>query len=109
MQEAPRVSELTSWWSFGTRKQSYRQKEASWMMVTVQAGAGAASHAGPDWASIDWRQAERVVRRLQARIVQASAGGRLLAGAGAPRAIASSTHRASLGKGRCPKGLSRVR
>jgi RNA-directed DNA polymerase len=36
------------------------------MMVTVQAGAGAASHDCPDWTSIDWRQAEQVVRRLQA-------------------------------------------
>jgi RNA-directed DNA polymerase len=46
------------------------------MMVTVQAGAGAASHDCPDWASIDWRQAEQVVRRLQARIVQACQAGR---------------------------------
>jgi len=41
------------------------------MMVTAQAGAGAASHDRPDGASIDWQRAERGVRRLQARIVQA--------------------------------------
>jgi RNA-directed DNA polymerase len=46
------------------------------MMATVQAGAGAASHDRPDWASIDWHQAERVVRRLQARIVQAGQAGK---------------------------------
>ena len=46
------------------------------MMAAVQAGAGAASHDCPDWASIDWQRAERVVRRLQARIVQAAQAGK---------------------------------
>src|SRR5476651_734137 len=46
------------------------------MMVTAAAATGAVSHDGPDWASIDWQEAERVVRRLQARIVQACQAGR---------------------------------
>ena len=47
------------------------------MMVTAPAAAGAVSHDdGFDWASIDWRQAETAVRRLQARIVQACQAGR---------------------------------
>jgi len=47
------------------------------MMVTASAAAGAVSHDdGFDWASIDWRQAETAVRRLQARIVQACQAGR---------------------------------
>lgn len=46
------------------------------MMVTAQAGAGAASHDCPNWTSIDWARAERVVRRLQARIVQAAQAGK---------------------------------
>ena len=37
------------------------------MMATAVAAAGAVSHDdGFDWASIDWRQAEAIVRRLQA-------------------------------------------
>jgi RNA-directed DNA polymerase len=47
------------------------------MMVTAPAVAGAVSHDDDfDWASIDWRQAEERVRRLQARIVQACQAGR---------------------------------
>jgi RNA-directed DNA polymerase len=47
------------------------------MMVTAAAAAGAVSHDdGFDWVSIDWRQAEAIVRRLQARIVQACQAGR---------------------------------
>ena len=34
--------------------------------------AGAASHAPTDWNAIDWHQAHRNVRRLQARIVKAT-------------------------------------
>jgi RNA-directed DNA polymerase len=52
-------------------------KEASWMMAAATAVAGAVSHDdGADWLSIDWRQAEARVRRLQARIVQAGQAGR---------------------------------
>ena len=44
--------------------------------ATVDAGAGAASHDALDWHAIDWPQAHRIVRRLQARIVQATQQGR---------------------------------
>jgi RNA-directed DNA polymerase len=47
------------------------------MIATAPAAAGAASHDDDfDWLSIDWRQAEARVRRLQARIVQACQAGR---------------------------------
>ena len=47
------------------------------MMATATAAAGAVSHDdGFDWTSINWRQAEARVRRLQARIVQAGKAGR---------------------------------
>jgi hypothetical protein len=47
------------------------------MMVTATAAAGAVSHDDDfDWLSIDWRQAEATVRRLQARIVQACKAGK---------------------------------
>ena len=42
----------------------------------VATAVGAASHDADDWHSIDWYQAHRVVRRLQARIVQATQEGR---------------------------------
>jgi RNA-directed DNA polymerase len=35
-------------------------------------GSGAASHRTEDWNQINWKQAERTVRRLQARIVKAT-------------------------------------
>jgi RNA-directed DNA polymerase len=38
--------------------------------------AGAASHATVDWHAIDWQRVHRNVRRLQARIVQATQEGR---------------------------------
>ena len=37
---------------------------------------GAASQEDTDWHQIDWDQAYRLVRRLQARIVQATQAGR---------------------------------
>jgi RNA-directed DNA polymerase len=47
------------------------------MMAVASAAAGAVSHDEAfDWTSIDWRQAEQRVRRLQARIVQACQAGR---------------------------------
>ncbi|MGH3848326.1 MAG: group II intron reverse transcriptase/maturase [Pseudonocardiaceae bacterium] len=42
----------------------------------VRHGSGAASRRTEDWNQIDWRQAERTVRRLQARIVKATHEGR---------------------------------
>lgn len=48
--------------------------------MTVQpkhgACAGAASREPVDWQAIDWRHVNRNVRRLQARIVQATQDGR---------------------------------
>ena len=38
--------------------------------------AGAAPHAEEEWHSIDWNAAQKNVRRLQARIVQATKEGR---------------------------------
>lgn len=37
---------------------------------------GAAPHEPLDWSQINWSQAQRIVRRLQARIVQATQEGR---------------------------------
>jgi RNA-directed DNA polymerase len=42
----------------------------------MESSAGAASHESESWHSIGWYQAQRVVRRLQARIVQATQQGR---------------------------------
>jgi RNA-directed DNA polymerase len=42
----------------------------------AESSAGAASHEQETWHSIGWYQAHRVVRRLQARIVQATQEGR---------------------------------
>jgi RNA-directed DNA polymerase len=44
--------------------------------MTAALTAGAASREPIDWYAINWRQAERNVRRLQARIVQATRAGR---------------------------------
>ena len=44
----------------------------------AQAGphvAGAASHETASWQTINWSKAHRIVRRLQARIVQATQAG----------------------------------
>jgi N-terminal domain of reverse transcriptase len=44
--------------------------------ATVAAGAGAVSRDAQQWHAIDWPKAHRIVRRLQARIVQATQQGR---------------------------------
>ncbi len=44
--------------------------------MTAALPAGAASHREVDWHSIDWQQVNQNVRRLQARIVQATKAGR---------------------------------
>ena len=44
--------------------------------MTRETAAGAASHDAEDWHTIDWAKAHRIVRRLQARIVQATQEGR---------------------------------
>jgi RNA-directed DNA polymerase len=46
------------------------------VILTEEPRAGAASHAGEHWHQIDWYQAHRLVRRLQARIVKAAQAGR---------------------------------
>jgi RNA-directed DNA polymerase len=42
----------------------------------VDLTAGAVSHNAEDWHTIEWTRAHRIVRRLQARIVQATQAGR---------------------------------
>jgi RNA-directed DNA polymerase len=44
--------------------------------TVVDLAAGAAPHETTDWHTIEWAKAQRVVRRLQARIVQATQAGR---------------------------------
>src|SRR5687767_4458706 len=44
--------------------------------VQTEMIAGAAPHGAGDWHAIDWRKATSAVRRLQARIVQATQAGR---------------------------------
>jgi len=44
--------------------------------MTVVQATGAVSHHEVDWHSMDWEQAHRTVRRLQARIVKATQAGR---------------------------------
>src|SRR6187551_41262 len=52
-----------------------RPEEAK-QMTAAQTPAGAASHALVDWHAIDWQPVHQNVRRLQARIVQATKAGR---------------------------------
>ncbi len=81
----PRESAQTSLWSLGTRERGKSAKEAKQMATGQTATAdvtaadtpvGAASQEDTDWHQIDWDQAYRLVRRLQARIVQATQAGR---------------------------------
>jgi len=44
--------------------------------TAVDLTAGAVSHETEDWHTIEWTRAHRIVRRLQARIVQATQAGR---------------------------------
>jgi RNA-directed DNA polymerase len=54
---------------------THRPEEAK-QMTAAQTPAGAASHALVDWHAIDWQPVHQNVRRLQARIVQATKAGR---------------------------------
>jgi RNA-directed DNA polymerase len=45
-------------------------------ITDVVLAAGAVSHAAEDWHTVEWTRAHRIVRRLQARIVQATQEGR---------------------------------
>src|SRR5256884_516504 len=42
------------------------------MQMTADSSAGAASHLSTDWHAIPWKTVNETVRRLQARIVQAT-------------------------------------
>jgi N-terminal domain of reverse transcriptase len=66
-----RESEPTSLGSIRTREHGKPTEEAE-QMTAEQAPAGAASHAQRDWHAINWRAVHKNVRRLQARIVQAT-------------------------------------
>src|SRR5262245_11567328 len=44
--------------------------------ANAEMSAGAASHETADWPAINWPKAHQIVRRLQARIVQATQAGR---------------------------------
>ena len=79
----PHESALTSIWSLSTREIGQSVKEAKQMMATLMRDAqadphvaGAASHETASWQTINWSKAHRIVRRLQARIVQATQAGR---------------------------------
>jgi hypothetical protein len=81
----PRESGQTSLWSLSTRELDQLAQEAKQMTASPgraaaqavrQTVTGAASRETVDWHAIDWPQAHRLVRRLQARIVQATQQGR---------------------------------
>src|SRR5262249_30343797 len=80
----PHESGPTSIWSLSTRAVGQPAQEARQMTgapaapgsVAGAAAPGAASRDAQPWHAIDWRRAHRVVRRLQARIVQAAQAGR---------------------------------
>jgi RNA-directed DNA polymerase len=46
------------------------------MQMTAEPSAGAVSHISPDWHAIPWKTVNETVRRLQARIVQATKAGK---------------------------------
>jgi RNA-directed DNA polymerase len=76
MKETPHESELTSIWSFMTRKFEKPTKEAM-QMAAEHHTAGAASHIKKDWHAIHWQTVNQDVRRLQVRIVKAQQQGKL--------------------------------
>ncbi len=77
-----RESEQTSLWSLGARAFEQPIKEVKQMTTeTTEAKAsdpsvGATTDIPLTWHQINWRQAERNVRRLQARIAQATQAGK---------------------------------
>src|SRR5207253_3820607 len=46
------------------------------MQMTAEPSAGAVSHLSTDWHAIPWKTVNETVRRLQARIVQATKAGK---------------------------------
>ena len=80
----PCASKLTSIWSLRTRSFGDPTQEGTQMRADTaavghsapQPAAGAPAHAPGGWHAIDWPAAHHNVRRLQARIVQATQEGR---------------------------------
>ncbi len=68
----PRASVQTSIGSFITREIGKPTQEAK-QMTAHHRGAGAASREQLDWHAIDWQTVQHNVRRLQVRIVKATA------------------------------------
>src|SRR6266699_3370165 len=66
-----RASGLTSARSFRTRTLDQTTQEEK-QMTAEQNTAGASFHGVTDWHDIDWKSVSHTVRRLQARIVQAT-------------------------------------
>src|SRR5437773_4102763 len=66
-----RASGLTSARSFMTRTLDQTTQEEK-QMTAEQNTAGASFHGVTDWHDIDWKSVSHTVRRLQARIVQAT-------------------------------------
>ncbi len=109
-----RESGQTSIWSLSTRELGYQAKGAKQMMGETKATAprtraiatpGAAPHTPTDWHAIHWRQVERQVRRLQARIVQATQAGRW----GKVRALQHLLTHSFSGKALAAPGVDQVR
>src|SRR5919205_2963975 len=69
-----RESEQTSLRCGWTRALDEPTQEA--MHMTADHSAGAVSHPSHDWHSIPWKTVHETVRRLQARIVQATKAGK---------------------------------
>ena len=69
-----RASELTSLRCGWTRALDEPIKGA--MQMTAEPSAGAVSHLFTDWHSVPWKKVNEHVRRLQARIVQATKAGK---------------------------------
>ena len=77
-----RESEQTSLWSFSARTFDEPIKEVKQMMMETTEGqssdpsVGATTDTLVAWHQINWRKAERNVRRLQTRIAQATQAGK---------------------------------
>ena len=65
-----RESGQTSTWCFQTKELVEPTNEGKQMAAGKPAGAP--SHETEDWRAVDWRTVNRNVKRLQARIVQAT-------------------------------------
>jgi RNA-directed DNA polymerase len=78
----PRENEQTSLWSFGARALEEATQEVKQMttetteVCPLEPSVGATTDTALAWHQINWRQAERNVRRLQARIAQATQAGK---------------------------------